>query len=220
MANDYIPALRFAWLTPWYDWTVAWSTRDAAMKANVIELAHPQLGKGKRVLDVGCGTGTLVLALARSAPGVDVVGVDADPAILEMARAKAGSAGVQVEFIVGQVNALRFPDASFDLVISTLVFHHLLPEMKRQALREIQRMLRPGGRLLIADFGRASSFWRRTMFNLVRLLDGFPNTRDHAQGTLAGFVRDAGFTLLASSAPMAVPIGSIDFILGQRGHDT
>lgn len=81
-------------------------------------------------------------------------------------------------------------------------------------------MLRPGGRLLIADFGRASSFWRRTMFNLVRLLDGFPNTRDHAQGTLAGFVRDAGFTLLASSAPMAVPIGSIDFILGQRGHDT
>lgn len=212
--NKYVPALRFPALTPWYDWTVAWSTRDAAMKARIVELASPQ--PGERVLDLGCGTGTLAIAMALASPGAAITGVDVDPAILKIALAKGLAAKVQTRFVPGWGHALPFPDASIDLAVSTLFFHHLLPDAKRRTLQELMRVLRPEGRLVIADFGRAEAIWRRGMFNLVRLLDGYRNTRDHAEGTLATFLLDAGFVDLHCLPPLAVPVGSIDFLVAVR----
>jgi ubiquinone/menaquinone biosynthesis C-methylase UbiE len=214
MAAEFIPALRFAALTPWYDRVVAWSTRDAAMKDRVVALAAPR--PGERVLDLGCGTGTLLLALAKAAPAATFTGLDADPAILALAAAKLQAAGAEARLLQGLSDALPLPDAQFDVAVSTLFFHHLQPYAKHRTVQELRRVLRPGGRLVIADFGRARAVWRRGMFHLVRLLDGYSNTRDHAAGTLASYLRDGGFVDVQSLAPLPVPLGSIDFLVATR----
>jgi ubiquinone/menaquinone biosynthesis C-methylase UbiE len=117
----------------------------------VIDLAKVKIGD--KVLDVGCGTGNLTLT-AKSTAGVSgaVYGIDAAPEMIEVARKKAKQAGFDAVFEVGLIEKIPFPDASFDVVISRLVIHHLPDDLKRKAFAEIFRVLKPGGRFLVADF--------------------------------------------------------------------
>jgi SAM-dependent methyltransferase len=207
----FIPALRYGMLTPLYDRVVAWATRDALLKRRVARVLGPQTGE--RILDVGCGTGTLAIALAQSQAGITMVGVDADATILAIARRKAEDADTSVRFEQGLAQALPFPDASFDAAVSSLMFHHLDAASKEDALAELRRVLRPGGRLLIADFGRAAAWPRRLAFDLVRLLDGFSVTRDHALGRLAARMVDAGFAEVRIVETLPVLVGSIDLVI-------
>lgn len=211
MKAEYIPALRFAALTPWYDRVVAWSTRDSAIKARVVALTAAQ--PGEQVLDLGCGTGTLMEALAHQASEAILTGVDADPAILRLALARIQAAHVPAQLVQGMSHTLPFADAHFDVAVSTLFFHHLYPSAKRGTVQELKRVLRPGGRVVVADFGRARSRGRRILFNLVRLLDGYANTRDHAAGTLAAYFREGGFSEVTVVSTLPVPLGSIDFLV-------
>lgn len=109
---------------------------------------------GEQVLDVGCGTGALAILTKRLHPHTDVWGIEKDADALDIAKVKAARAGVVVTFQQGTSSELPFPDASLDHAFSTFVFHHLNREQKQQSLREIIRVLRPGGALHIADFGR------------------------------------------------------------------
>jgi SAM-dependent methyltransferase len=108
---------------------------------------------GARVLEVGCGPGHLSIRLARR-HGLEVTGVDLDPAMVERARANAGRRGdagqPRPSFLVGDAASLAFPNGSFDLVVSTLSMHHWADPAA--GLAEIGRVLRPGGRALIWDF--------------------------------------------------------------------
>jgi ubiquinone/menaquinone biosynthesis C-methylase UbiE len=117
----------------------------------VIELAN--IKAGDHVLDVGCGTGNLTQT-ARPAVGYKgaVWGIDASPEMIELARKKAASAGQVITFEVGLIEKIPYPAASFDVVISRLVIHHLPDGVKRLAFAEILRVLKPGGHLLVADF--------------------------------------------------------------------
>ena len=117
----------------------------------VIELAN--IKPGDKVLDVGCGTGSLTLT-ARSyvGPNGKVFGIDAAPEMIEVASKKASRARLDVVFEVGLIEALTFPDATFNVVISRLAIHHLPDDLKRRGFAELLRVLRPGGHLLIADF--------------------------------------------------------------------
>src|SRR5436305_1907304 len=147
--GKFIPALRFHALTPLFDLVAAALARDGSLKSQVVERASIQ--PGERILDVGCGTGTLAIAAARAAPGVMVRGLDADPAILARARDKAAASGTEIEFDEALSTSLPYDDASFDLMLSTLFFHHLPDRGKRQTAHELLRVLRPGGRLVVAD---------------------------------------------------------------------
>jgi len=110
--------------------------------------------RGDSVLDVGCGTGEVTLrAKARTAHG-KVYGIDPAPEMIAVARKKAARKHLDVEFRVGVIEALPFPDSSLDVVTSSLMMHHLPDDLKRRGLTEIYRVLKPGGRLLIADFMR------------------------------------------------------------------
>jgi ubiquinone/menaquinone biosynthesis C-methylase UbiE len=124
--------------------------RLRALRRQVLDLA--ELRPGASVLDIGCGTGTLALeAQARVGESGLVVGVDPAPRQLGRARAKATRHRLPVEFRLGVIEALPFPDGSFDAVLSTLMMHHLPDDLKRRGLTEIRRVLKPGGRLVVAD---------------------------------------------------------------------
>ena len=112
-----------------------------------------RLQPGDAVLDVGCGTGTLAMEVARRLGRAGrVAGIDPGTEQIARARAKAARRNAPIEFQIGVIEQLPFPDQTFDVVFSTLMMHHLPAPLKRQGLAEIARVLKPGGRLVIADF--------------------------------------------------------------------
>lgn len=192
-AERYVPAASYRWLTGLFDPVLGLTMREQRWRPVLVE--EVLAGQPATILDVGCGTGTLAVQLARRAPDARVIGLDGDADILRRASAKARSAGVELELIEALADAIPLETASVDCAVSSLVFHHLGPDMKARALGELRRVLGPGGRLAIADFGRAQDAMMRLAFLYVRLLDGFGNTRQHAAGALPGLIADAGFTV-------------------------
>jgi ubiquinone/menaquinone biosynthesis C-methylase UbiE len=138
-----------------YDILVWLLTRrsDRAFREQLLGPAH--LAAGESVLDIGCGTGTLaIVAKGQVGAGGKVFGIDASPAMVARASSKAAKAGVDVRFETAVVERLPFPDAQFDVVLSTLMLHHLPRTLRQQCAREVRRVLKPHGRVLVVDFGR------------------------------------------------------------------
>ena len=208
---DFIPALGFHRLTPLFDFVAAVAVRDRAIKRRL--LAHAGITAGEQVLDVGCGTGTLALRAAQAARGVRVTGLDADATILARARRKAASAGVDLSFDEGRSTALPYPNASFDLVLSTLFFHHVDDDAKRQTASELIRVLRPGGRVVVADLGRPQNrLMRRATLVTVQLFDGFETTALNVRGGLAGVFSGAGLRAVEVRDRVNTPTGTYEVI--------
>ena len=151
-SNPFIPALRFRFLTPLYDPLLRWVMRELTFKHRLIQEAR--IATGFRVLDLGCGTGTLAVLLKQTHPDADITGIDGDPAVLAIARAKAAQQNVTITFDEGMAFQLPYADGTFDRVVSSLVIHHLTTEDKQRTLREAFRVLKLGGELLIVDFGK------------------------------------------------------------------
>src|SRR4051794_33743129 len=187
----FVPALRFAAFTRVYDPVVAITSRETAFKRRLLE--HARIKDGESVLDLACGTGTLAIEIKKDHPKAKVAGIDGDRAILARARAKAREAGVKIDFQRGLSSELPYEARSFDAVVCTLFFHHLTDEAKADTAEEIKRVLRLGGRVLIADWGRPQDPLMRMMFLKIQILDGFANTASNVAGRLPEFLRDAGF---------------------------
>ena len=129
--------------------------RERAFRERLLDLARMQ--PGEAVLDIGCGTGTLAIAAARRAgQGADVRGLDASPEMIARATRKAARAGVSAAFQVGTAEALPFEDSRFDVVLATLMLHHLPRRTREQTAHQVRRVLKPGGRVLAVDFGQPS----------------------------------------------------------------
>jgi ubiquinone/menaquinone biosynthesis C-methylase UbiE len=169
-SRAFAPALEFRSLDRFFDRFARFTMRDDVFRRRlVVEMA---LKRGQRVLDVGCGTGSLLLEVKAQQPGAEVVGIDPDPDILSIAREKARGAAVPIALDVGYADHLPYADGSFDHVVSTLAFHHLTSQERRAALREAMRVLRPGGGLHIGDFGQPASFLRPLMVPLASVGGG------------------------------------------------
>jgi ubiquinone/menaquinone biosynthesis C-methylase UbiE len=127
--------------------------RPRAFRTKTVDLAR--LEPGDSVLDVGCGTGSLAIVVKRKVGGQgQVSGIDASPEMIARATAKAANAAIDVSFKMAVAEALPFADATFDAVLSTLMLHHLPRKVRQECLSEIQRVLKPGGRLLVVDFAK------------------------------------------------------------------
>ena len=213
--TGFIPALRFHRLTPLFDLVAAVAVRDRAFKRRV--LARAELASGQDVLDVGCGTGTLAVAAARAAPDLRVTGLDADASILARARGRAASAGLEIGFDEGMSTELPYANASFDLVLSTLFFHHLGDGAKRRTAAELVRVLRPGGRLVVGDLGRPQDpFMRIAVLVTVQLVDGVAPTALNVRGGLSDVFAGAGLQAVRVRDRMRTPTGSYEVITATR----
>lgn len=184
----YIPALHFKWLTPLYDPLLRWGMREEVMKRYLVD--QMALRPGMHVLDLGCGTGTLAIMIKLAHPGVEVTGLDGDPAVLEIADEKAARAGVFIRLDSGQATNLPYPDHSFDRVVSTLVIHHLAMTDKQRAFVEARRVLRPDGELHILDFGKPYSPYTRLAAAIMRR---FEETAEQLDGQLPDLLTRSGF---------------------------
>src|SRR6266498_3494438 len=182
----YIPALGFRWLTPLYDPLLKWIMREETFKRKLISQANIQ--SGMKVLDLGCGTGTLTLMIKRAHPKVDVSGLDGDPQVLDIARDK--SRGTDIRWDEGLASSLPYPDSTFDRVVTSLVIHHLVTEDKRRAFKEIYRVLDPQGELYVLDYGVPHSPTARF---ITGYMHGLEEAADNFDGLIPQFIRDAGF---------------------------
>lgn len=205
--DEYIPALKYDWLTPLYDPLIRWTLRESTFKRHLVKQAG--IKKSHRVLDLGCSTGTLALLIKSHHPKADVFGLDADPKVLAVARAKAARAGLNVRLDHGMAFELPYSHGSFDRVISSLMFHHLTRENKERTLREVFRVLRRGGELHVADWGKAQNWPMRVAFLLVQMLDGFETMADNVSGLLPELFRMAGFMEVEESARYMTIVGTL-----------
>jgi len=210
----YVHALRFAWLTRFYDPLLTLTTRERIFKRRLIGLAGVE--DGQDVLDVGCGTGTLAILLKRARPDARVAGLDGDPEVLARTRRKAEAAGADIRLDRGMSYELPYPDMSFDRVVASLFFHHLDRNGKQRTLREIHRVLKPGGELHIADWGRPSDVLMRGLFYFIQMLDGFETTRDNVEGHLPGYISKAGFTAVRQQGSLNTIFDTLGFYCAFR----
>src|SRR5882672_1056063 len=187
--RSYLPAAGKDLCLPFYDPIVRLIGGDRARRALLDQAA---LRRGQRILDVGCGTGTMVVLIKGLHPEVEVVGIDPDPKALLRARRKAAGVGVGVgiQFDQGFGDDLPYPEASFDRVFSSFMFHHLPADEKGKTLRAVRRALKPGGELHLLDFEGPEDHAHGI---LAHLFHSHQQLKDNSESEVVGLMRQAGF---------------------------
>jgi ubiquinone/menaquinone biosynthesis C-methylase UbiE len=206
--RTFIPAAGHDWLLPFYD-PIQWLLGGDAARRALVEQA--ELRSGQRLLDIGCGTGSLVTLIKGLRPDAEVVGLDPDPKALDRARRKAQRAGAAIKFDQGFADALPYEAASFDRVFSSFMFHHLDRPVKEGMLRETRRVLAPGGSLHLVDFGGAAP---RQEGLLARWLHA--HLEDNFGGGIATLMAAAGFLGVQETATRRTLFGRIAFYRATR----
>ena len=171
-------------------------------------LRQARIPAGARVLDVGCGTGTLAILTKRQHPDAMVVGVDPDPKALALALRKAVRRGVDVTFDQGYCQKLPYPDESFDVVLSSMMLHHLPRDVKRAMFGEVRRVLAPSGHFHAMDFGPPRGPFSRLV---ARLMRGHANIVDNLEGRLPQLMREAGLCSVDETDSVTRLIGSLAY---------
>lgn len=203
---EFTPALGRPGLTGAYDLAIRVLTRERTWRSALLAQLAP--ADGEAILDVGCGTGTFALLVKKAAPMARVVGLDPDPAVLDIAAAKARRAGVEIEWRRGFAEDAAASGADFDKTVSSLVFHQVPLDGKRRGIEAMARAVRTGGEVHIADYARQRSWAMRQLFRIVQRLDGEENTGANARGAIE--------RILASLDPSAAtPTGSVRTATGE-----
>lgn len=177
------------WAAPIYDGYCPMLGLGTAFRRETLH--HAQLRPGERVLEVGCGTGVLTrLAAEAVGPTGAAIGIDAAPVMIAVARAKATRHGSRATFELAAIETLPFADGSFDVVLASLMLHHLPPAAKDAGLASVRRVLKPAGRLVIVDVDRpANRLWWLLLWPLLAL----PMTAGNLRGHIPAYVERSGF---------------------------
>lgn len=174
----------------------------------VMTIDQAQLKPGEKILDVGCGTGGVTIpAKQRVGKSGGAAGIDPAPEMIAVARKKAVRAGLEIDFRIGVIESLPYADASFDVITSSLMKHHLPHELQVQGLAEIRRVLKPGGRLLIADMFRLSASLHDRLFALLTLHGG--RVQQFGIQDLPKLMKAAGFENIQQSDERFLTIGFV-----------
>ena len=205
--HNFTPALGHATLTPLYDSAIAVLTREGRWRNALVQQIAPKATDV--IVDVGCGTGTLVLMLKRVAPSATIIGLDPDPAVLDLAKAKAQRAGAN--------EVQRLAELGVTKAVSSLVFHQTPMSEKRAGVLAMHDALLPSGELHVADYGLQRTPLMRTLFRQIQRLDGVENTTPNAEGVLPRLMSEAGFVDVTETVVIPTPTGSISLYLARKG---
>lgn len=191
-------------------------TRERLWRTIVV--AHLGIRPGDVIVDVGCGTGSLAILIGRIQPQAHIIGIDPDPPVLDIAARKAGAAGVAVDWRTAMgdnLGAVVDPE-SVDGVVSSLVLHQCPLPAKRAIIAAMFAVLRPGGRLILADYGWQRTWLMRNAFRIVQLADGTADTQPNADGILPDLLSDAGFGDVREADVVSTISGSISIYVASR----
>ena len=161
-----------------------------AARAREELIKQANIKPNQRVLDLGCGTGTLVVLLKRKYATAEIVGIDPDPKALRRAEKKVRRAGVAVQLDEGFSDELPYDEGTFDRVLSSFMLHHLEEHEREKTLREVLRVLKPAGTFHLLDFAggeeKAPGRWGRLINSHARL-------EDNSQQRILQLMKRAGF---------------------------
>ncbi len=185
---EFIPALNQQRLIPFYDPLLRYVMRERVFKQRVIALAEAL--PGRRILDIGCGTGTLTLVIKRAQPDATITVLDVNENILAIARRKANRAeAMNIVWQKGTSSDLPYPDGSFDLVFASMMLHHLTVAQKLETFREVRRALKENGLFWIAVFGAPHNAIMRLVALIAANLE---YVKSHFNGLLPQMLESAG----------------------------
>jgi ubiquinone/menaquinone biosynthesis C-methylase UbiE len=213
--QSFTPAAGNPKWTKYYDTTVALLTREQRWRSAAVR--QLRLEPGDVVVDLGCGTASLAILMKRCQPGARIIGVDPDPEVLAIARAKVRKAGLDIEDIEDIEFVQGMGDEAAELVgpgaatktVSSLVLHQCPVPMKTAIITNMFKLLRPGGEMVIADFGLQRSALMRLGFRLVQWADGKADTQPNADGVLPELIERAGFVDVTEASVIATISGSL-----------
>ena len=206
--KPYLPAMGHDRLLPLYD-PLQRLLGMGSVHRQLVDQARIQ--PDQRILEIGCGTGNLAILIKRLHPGAEVVGIDPDPKALARAQRKARREALSVQLDRGFAEELPYPDASFDRVLSALMFHHLGPEEKEKTLDEARRVLKPGGSLHLLDFGGAKVRSDGFIARLHRLHHRSEHLRDNFGDRIPTLMREAGFADPTELADRITIVGRLTY---------
>ena len=214
--KNFTPALGYSFLTPLYDVAIAAMTREQVWRSRLIVRLDP--APYDRILDVGCGTGSLVSQIKRSALLAEVIGIDPDGEVLAVARNKIAQGHLEIELIESFLDACAVDQIGpVNKVVSSLVLHQTPLSEKQNILTHMFQVLKPGGEAVIADYGLQRTRLMRALFRAtVQQIDGVSDTQPNADGVLPSLMEEAGFSFVEETGVISTITGSISIYAGRK----
>ena len=204
--KKYIPALRFNFLTPLYDAVMKYLMHEDEFKNALIEQAsiHPN----QNVLDFGCGTATLTIMAKIKNPNAKIIGIDIDENIIKISKEKISAMKLDIKTDTYDGNTLTYENETFDRIISCLVMHHIPKDRKEATLKDLHRILKKGGELHIADFGKPGNIIMSAISFILQFLE--PSTlKDNIAGRIPAELETAGFKSAKETAHYNTIFGTV-----------
>lgn len=217
--GDFTPALGKPWLTPLYDTAIRLLTSEARWRKALI--CHAELQTGDRLIDVGSGTGSLLMGLHNAGPAADLLGVEPDPGVLKIAQQKTATKAPSIRWHNGFLDSLQLADGLRpNKIVSSLLFHQVPTDLKRQMIEQIRSLLEPEGMFLIADYMRQETPLMRKLFRAtVQRLDGFSDTQPNADGIMEQLIT-ANFMKSEKLATFNTATGTISLWRGFKARNS
>lgn len=207
--TSFIPALGYDFLTAYYDMAIKLTMPEKKFRRILVESINPQ--DDESILEFGFGTGQNLIMVKNQNQSIKLTGLDIDPKVKDIANYKLDKNKHSVLLDLYDGNMFPYPDHHFDKIYSCLVFHQLDAETKLNCLKELYRVLKPNGKLIIADWGKAQNKLMRFTFRLVQFLDGFKTTNDNVKGFMPEFISKAGFENVVISKSINTAIGTFSY---------